>query len=305
MFQYFLCKNLLLVGILLYLLNQPVFSKLVENTIMIEGVEREYLLALPNQISASTPVLLVLHGGGGSGKKLARQIKLHREPRAKKVLIAYPSGLNRQWNDSREEIVNDKAAANDVLFLTTLIQNLKTTYELKSSVWITGLSNGGMMSWRMGCEASELIDGIMPVISGIPLRLLRSCSPRNISVFAAAADQDPIVPYEGGRVKIFGKNRGRVLSFERSLKFFARKLKCSALPSSKEDPNPKDSTSLEYFHFSCKQGRFLEGVKMVNGGHVWPGNSHGFMYKKVVGNPVLDFSMNQKVFDVILGPEKK
>ena len=70
------------------------------------------------------------------------------------------------------------------------------------------------MSWRMGCEASELIDGIMPVISGLPLRLLRSCSPKNISVFAAAAGQDPIVPYEGGKVmKIFGKNRGRVLSF--------------------------------------------------------------------------------------------
>ena len=31
-------------------------------------------------------------------------------------------------------------------FLKTLIKNLKTTYDLKSSVWITGLSNGGMMS---------------------------------------------------------------------------------------------------------------------------------------------------------------
>ena len=296
-------KNLFLVGILFYLINQPVYSELEERTLLIEGVKREYLLALPNIISESTPLLLTLHGGGGSGKKLARQIKLHREPRAKKVLIAYPSGLNKQWNDSREEIFNDKAAANDVLFLKTLIKTLKKTYGLKSSVWITGISNGGHMSWRMGCEASELIDGIMPVISGLPLRLLRSCSPKNISVFAAAADQDPIVPYEGGRVKIFGKNRGRVLSFERSLKFFARKLRCSALPSSKEDPNPKDLTSLEYFHFSCKNGRFLEGVKMVNGGHVWPGKPHGFVYQKIVGNPVLDFSMNKKVLDLILGPE--
>ena len=294
-----------LLGILLIIfMTNSVFSKLVENTIMIKGVEREYLLALPKGISASTPVLLVLHGGGGSGKKLARQIKLHREPRAKKVLIAYPSGLNKQWNDSREEIFNDKAAANDVLFLKTLIKTLKKTHGLKSSVWITGVSNGGMMSWRMGCEASEMIDGIIPVISAIPLRILGSCSPNNISIFAAAGDQDPIVPYEGGRVKIFGKNRGRVLSFERSLKFFARKLRCAALPSSKEDPNPKDLTSLEYFHFSCKHGRFLEGVKMVNGGHVWPGISHGFIYGKIVGNPVLDFSMNQKVFDIILGPKK-
>ena len=265
---------------------------------------REYLLALPKRISSSAPILLALHGGGGSGKRLARHIKLHRESRAQRVLIAYPSGLNKQWNDSREEIVNEKSAANDVLFLKTLVQNLKTTYGLKSSVWITGLSNGGMMSWRMGCEASELIDGIMPVISGIPHGLLRSCSPQNISVFAAASEQDPIVPYEGGEVRIFGNKRGRVLSFERSLNFFARKLQCSALPSTKENPNSQDSTSLENFHFSCKQGRFLEGVKMVNGGHVWPGKSHGFLYKKVVGNPVLDFSMNQKVFDVILGPEK-
>ena len=53
-----------LLGILLILfMTTSVFSNLVENTIMIEGVEREYLLALPNQISASTPVLLVLHGG--------------------------------------------------------------------------------------------------------------------------------------------------------------------------------------------------------------------------------------------------
>ena len=92
----------LLVILLILFITKSVFSKLVENTMMIKGVEREYLLALPKGISASTPVLLALHGGGGSGKKLARQLKLHRQPRAKKVLIAYPSGLNKQWNDSRK-----------------------------------------------------------------------------------------------------------------------------------------------------------------------------------------------------------
>ena len=65
-------KNLFLVGTLFCLINRPVYSELEERTLLIEGVKREYLLALPKGISASTPVLLVLHGGGGSGKKISK-----------------------------------------------------------------------------------------------------------------------------------------------------------------------------------------------------------------------------------------
>ena len=45
----------------------------------------------------------------------------------------------------------------------------------------------------------------------------------------------------------------------------------------------KDLTSL-VFSFLRKHGRFTEGVKMVNGGHVWYGKSRGFVYQKIVRN---------------------
>ena len=66
---------------------------------------------------------------------------------------------------------------------------------------MTGVSNGAKMSLRLGCELTDRITAIAPVIGSMPESLVSGCAPtRPIPILMINGTDDPLVPWEGGFV---------------------------------------------------------------------------------------------------------
>ncbi len=188
-------------------------AQVARETITVDGVERTYILHVPASYDASTPVPLVLglHGGGGNAAQFSRRNQLTTLSDEHDFIVVYPDGLDHGWNDSRE--LDNRTSHDDVGFISALIDYLSSLYNLDPTrVFSTGVSNGGIMSYRLACELSDKIRAIAPVVGLMPAPLVESCAPAQpVAVRIVAGTKDPLVPYDGGGVGFFG-GRGQVLS---------------------------------------------------------------------------------------------
>ncbi len=87
--------------------------------------------------------------------------------------MVYPDGIELNWNDGRmDEEANDRAHReniNDVGFISALIDSMIKDYNINPKrVYVTGISNGAIMSYRLACELSHKITAIAPVDGNIP-----------------------------------------------------------------------------------------------------------------------------------------
>src|SRR5438552_341741 len=120
------------------------------DTIIADGLERSYIVHLPAgfDIKKQAPVVLALHGGGGKAKGMNKLTGFNNISDKYGFIVIYPDGIDKQWNDGRNDFhLNDKI--NDVKFISSLIDTLKRLYNIDSNrVYATGISNGGIMTFR-------------------------------------------------------------------------------------------------------------------------------------------------------------
>lgn len=104
-------------------------------------------------------------------------------------------------------------------------------------IYATGMSNGGLMSQRLACEAADLFAAVAPVAG--PLILPEDqCKPaRPISVMAVAGSNDTLLGYtDGGYLPLISAPGTVVPSAPDSSAGWARRDACSSGPTS---PTPK------------------------------------------------------------------
>lgn len=221
-------------------------------------------------------------------------------------IVVYPDGIDLNWNDGRmDEEANDRAHReniDDVGFISALIDSMISNYNIDPKrVYVTGISNGAIMSYRLACELTYKITAIAPVDGNIPLMLLPECSPsRSISVLAINNINDPLVPYDGGNIygSIRRANLGKVLSVDESILFWVNWNKCSPNPVITEVPDRdlKDGTKvIRKQYLNGTEGTEVILFSIDGGGHTWPG---GFQYLPVaiIGRTCRDFDANEVIW---------
>ncbi len=138
-----------------------------------DGVERLYLAVSPGAAAdQSLPLVLVLHGGGGNARQAMDNMRLSGLVQRSGALVVYPEGTSKRvlgralatWNAGACCGGAAEDGVDDVGFLGRVIDDVVSRYPVDARrVYVTGHSNGAMMSYRVGCELSERIAAIAPV----------------------------------------------------------------------------------------------------------------------------------------------
>ncbi len=184
---------------------QPAFAQSPgdsEGEIESGGETRTYRLHIPPTYDPDgPPVALVvnLHGFTSTAAQQERYSRMSAKADEAGFVVVHPQGLGTpsRWNMAPETGERTGRENPDLVFIRDLVAHLQEELNIDPArVYATGLSNGGGMANRLGCDLSELFAAIAPVAGAYPLA--DDCDPeRPVPVMAFHGADDPIVPYEG------------------------------------------------------------------------------------------------------------
>lgn len=312
----FACVSIALLVRPLDAASVPVADKTL--TLQHDGHTRTYHVHLPPGFNkaAKAPLALVLHGGGGSGKLFDKHMggKLTQVSDKRGFVVVFPEGMNKQWSDGRKAHLKGdsgkKLEYDDVGFITKLIGLIQKEYGTDPNrVYATGISNGGFMSFRLAMDLSDRLVAIAPVTAQVSLAISNKVPRHPISVMIINGTEDPLVPFKGGHVRIgkWGRSRGLILSTEDTVERFRRHNGCrkKAVVADLPDRDPRDGAYAKTETYAGgKNGTEVILVRVVGGGHTWPGGKQ-YLPTKLVGPVCRDFNACELIFDFFLRHSKK
>jgi len=238
----------------------------------IGGRTRRYFLHVPPAYDGKKPLplVLVLHGGGQSPESAEQMSGMSAKADKEGFLVAYPSGTGRSsrmptWNSGNCCGYAMQNNVDDVAFLRALIDKLEHDYSVDSRrFFVTGISNGGMMSYRIGCELADKIAAIAPV-EGAQNTDCRPTGPVSVIVFHGTADR--LVPFTGGSTPFQIGPRRSDNSVTNAVAFWVKNDGCS--PTPKHNENSAAHTDI---YSGCKNGTGVALYAIQGGRHLWPGS---------------------------------
>jgi polyhydroxybutyrate depolymerase len=186
------------------------------------------------------PLLIFLHGLGGSGADLVQRLELIEFAEAQGVAFMAPEGSldysgRRFWNASASCCNFDGLPVDHVAELRTWITAALRHPGLDPRrVYVIGYSNGGFMAYRAACELSPLLRGIFSIAGAGPSDG-EACNPvQSLSVVEIHGDRDAIVDFGGGHL-FADTRRPRHPSVQRSLSRWAKHNACDGTQSVSAD----------------------------------------------------------------------
>jgi polyhydroxybutyrate depolymerase len=241
-------------------------------SLTLAGRERASLVHLPPAIGNSPlPLVIVLHGGGGNAASAAKMTGLSALGDKANFIVVYPDGTGRlddrllTWNAGNCCGYALDNQVDDAGFIRALIEKLARDYPIDARrVYATGISNGGMMAYRLACELSDQIAAIAPVAGALNVE----CKPTQpVSVIAFHGTNDQNVPFNGGAgSKSIDPHPRTDQSVAYAMVFWAQRDSCGATPTRDERGNIVHDT-----YASCANGTGVELYTVKGGGHAWPG----------------------------------
>lgn len=274
-------------------------AKLAKREMSVEGEKRSYYIRYPQTLDSQSrfPLVIVLHGGGKrDGDETAEMTGFAKMTDREKFIAVFPNGIKSKWHDGRlpkrKQETYLENSENDITFIKDLVAYMVKYEQVDASrVYLTGISNGGMMTMRMACEASELFAAVAPVIAGMPVEIVESCKPKApVSFLLMNGTEDPMVPWQGGEVHAFFKDRGKVLSGEETFNFWREKNACLKKADTDEtlaNKNTDDKSVITRKTYSCPNNINMEFHVVRGGGHTMPGSDIPNR-KRILGQKNLD-----------------
>lgn len=233
------------------------------------GSMRSFRVHVPRRYEsgAPMPLLLMLHGGGGSARQF-EEASAEMDPIAERegFITVYPDGTGalRSWNGGGCCGAAVTNAVDDVGFVGALLDHL--TAELcvdERRVFASGMSNGAIMAHRLACELSGRIAAIAPV-SGTDMTA--TCEPqRSLSVLQIHGTADGHVPWDGGVG--CGPSAAAFTSVPETMERWRKRSGCSAEKS--ESFTEGDGRCESYT--GCAAASDVTLCAIAGGGHSWPG----------------------------------
>jgi polyhydroxybutyrate depolymerase len=266
---------------------QPVNGgALAEKTMQHDGRERRYLV---HDFSGGkpAPVVFVLHGGGGHPENAQNMSQFDIIGAREKLIVVYaggtggmPGGRLLTWNAGHCCAYARENQIDDVGFFRKMIDDLIASGRADPKrIYVTGMSNGAMMSHRLARELPDRIAAIGPIVGAIFGDEPPATSPVAAIVFVG--QEDHTVPAAGGPLG-GPERRGMAANLARrpedhnvapalaQAEYWAKANGCSAPVQAAEQ-----GLYNQMLWDKCASGRPVHYYSVAANGHAWPGGKAG------------------------------
>jgi polyhydroxybutyrate depolymerase len=249
-------------------------------TLTVGSTKRTYVVRVPENGAKNVPkvpLVLVLHGGGGNAANAEKMTGFTEKARKEGFIVVYPQGSGSlktvllTWNAGHCCGYAMKQNVDDVGFIRALIDELVRTYPIDPHrIYATGMSNGGMMTHRLGIELSDRVAAIAPVVGTLFGDEKKPAHPVPALMINGALDQH--VPPAGGPPGGRGANAWDgtpTRPTQDQAAFWAAADGCA------ESPAKVDSPKKTEWRYLCPSGQAVTLILMKDNGHAWPGGQPG------------------------------
>jgi polyhydroxybutyrate depolymerase len=235
-------------------------------TMILGNKFRDYRIYQPPTLDMTkpAPIVIVLHGSPIDASGLEGLIHFQAEASAGGFLAVYPDGCDQDWDPSHNSY--------DIVFIGKMLDKLESQFQVdRSRVYVTGVSAGGIMAYRVACDMADRIAAVASVAGSM---WWDDCKPaRPISILEMHGTLDANLPYDGGRSTYHGQTLPPVMSVvQRWVGFDA----CPGQPAVSQTGITKTSSWT-----GCDGGTVVRLDTVVGGHHTWFGST----YDPVPGEP--------------------
>ncbi|MBS7614435.1 polyhydroxybutyrate depolymerase [Candidatus Bathyarchaeota archaeon] len=226
------------------------------------GLRRTFYVHVPPSYDGTKPIplVIVLHGYSGSARGIEASSRFSEKADEEGFFVVYPEGVSQRWTVGFGSLKFD---VDDVGFINELINSLEQKYliDLKR-IYVTGFSNGAMMSHLLGAELSDKIAAIAPVagsIGAVTNGLLEQIPEPDqpVSVLVIHGTSDNSVQYGGNGF----------LSVAESVSFWVEHNRCASVPQNETLP---DGNVIVSVYGGGTNGTEVVLYTLIDVGHVWP-----------------------------------
>ncbi len=292
------------------------FTLEMDDAMLGRMVVRTYSVHIPASYTGDSPTALLmnLHGGRGSAETARVGSQLDAGSDTNGYIVVYPEAVEdpesgRRWNNGPRPVEPQKeGTGEDVRFIALMLDALEGLLNIDSDrIFVTGISNGGMMSYRLGCEMSDRIAAIAPIAT---TRMVDPCIPaKPISVIHFHGLLDHFIPFAGGpsdeSLRAAFRLLDDLMSNAEAISAFVSGRGCptgdDGAPATTVSHTVEDAANADDPHAQCVTYGPCDAESEVvvctmrDGGHTWPGGAHGSdspLVHRIVGeiSPHIDAS---------------
>lgn len=266
-------KLVLLLTILLSVIT-GYSQQILYETIMHDGIEREYILYIPADYNGnvSVPLIFNFHGYGSNADEQMAYGDFRPIADTAGFIIVHPQGTLfngiPHWNVGGWTI---GSTVDDVGFTESMIDSISMDYNIDSlRIYSTGMSNGGYMSFLLACQLNHRIAAIASVTGSMTPETYTFCNPVHPTpILQFHGTNDLVVPYGGA---LWSQSIDLVIAY------WVTYNSCNIIPTitNLPDLDPNDGSTVT--HYAYEDGIddvVTEHFKIIGGGHTWPGSQFG------------------------------
>ena len=236
-----------------------------------DGIQRDYILYIPELYDGSTAVPLVFnfHGYGSNAAQQMFYGDFRDIADTEGFLLVHPEGTtfigDQFWNVGFPGLSSN---IDDVGFTEALIDELATLYAIDlDRVYATGMSNGGFMSFLLACQLSEKIAAVASVTGSMTQDTFDDCNAQHPTpVLQIHGTDDGVVLYNGNNLSI---------PIADVISYWVDFNNCETTPTTTTlpDVDVSDGSTIEHSVYEDgDNGITTEHMKVIGGGHTWPGS---------------------------------
>ena len=251
-------------------------------TFLSGGLEREYMLYIPQSAEKNSPLVFMLHGLGSTHTIIMNYSQMNQVADKHGFVVCYPQGIRGAentrhtkkgtpfWNVGYETHKNE--TVDDVSFIKSLAIYLQQEYNLDpEKTFCAGMSNGGDMSYLLGCEAPDIFKAISPITGCMMGWIYESCNKNDpVPVFQVHGTADKTTYYDGD---VDNRDKwGVYMGVETTINFWVDRNECKEVNiDTLPDIDRNDgSIVITEKYTGGRNNNEVWFYKVVNGDHEWP-----------------------------------